>query len=77
MTANRKWSDVIMYPYTNSIWIILVIPPHNVLKCNDSFLSFHSKMVKELDIVGLVEDCSNPIALAMELSQSCTKPSIW
>ena len=27
-------------------------------------------------IDGLVQDCSNSIALAMELLQSCTKPSI-
>ena len=27
-------------------------------------------------IAGLVQDCSNPIALAMELLQSCTKPCI-
>ena len=26
---------------------------------------------------GLVQDCSNSSALAMELLQSCTKPSIW
>ena len=26
---------------------------------------------------GLVQDCSNPSALAMELQQSCIKPSIW
>ena len=29
------------------------------------------------DFNGLVQDCSNAIALAMELLQSCTKPSIW
>ena len=28
------------------------------------------------DIDGLVQDCSNSSALAMELLQSCTKPSI-
>ena len=28
-------------------------------------------------IDGLVQDCSNSIALAMELLQSCTKPSIY
>ena len=26
---------------------------------------------------GLAQDCSNSIALAMELLQSCTKPSLW
>ena len=29
------------------------------------------------DIDGLVQDCSNSIANALELLQSCTKPSIW
>ena len=29
------------------------------------------------DIDGLAQDCSNSSALAMELLQSCTKPSIW
>ena len=28
-------------------------------------------------IDGLVQDCSNSSALAMELLQSCTEPSIW
>ena len=30
-----------------------------------------------IHITGLVQDCSNSSALAMELLQSCTKPSIW
>ena len=29
------------------------------------------------DIDGLVQDCSNSSALAMELLQSCTKPSTY
>ena len=29
------------------------------------------------EIDGLVQDCSNSIANALELLQSCTKPSIW
>ena len=37
-----------------------------------------SILKKSDDIIfnGLVQDCSNSIALAMELLQSCTKPSI-
>ena len=31
----------------------------------------------ELHINGLVQDCSNSIANALELLQSCTKPLIW
>ena len=30
-----------------------------------------------LNIEGLVQDCSSSVALATELLQSCTKPSIW
>ena len=33
--------------------------------------------IPKLDIDGLVQDCSNSSALAMELLQSCTKPTIW
>ena len=29
------------------------------------------------EIDGLVQDCSNSIATALELLQSCTKPSKW
>ena len=37
---------------------------------------FGSKIYRD-DIDGLVEDCSNSSALAMELLQSCTKPPTW
>ena len=33
--------------------------------------------VFQYHIDGLVQDCSNSIANALELLQSCTKPSIW
>ena len=34
--------------------------------------------ISELDYFdGLVQDCSNSIGNALELLQSCTKPSIW
>ena len=32
---------------------------------------------KILHIIGLVQDCSISIAKALEILQSCTKPSIW
>ena len=31
----------------------------------------------EMEHISLVQDCSNSSALAMELLQSCTKPSIY
>ena len=41
-----------------------------VYACNAWYCTWH-------DINGLVQDCSNSSALAMELLQSCIKPSIW
>ena len=45
-------------------------------------LRFHLKFVQIntvllMHIDGLVQDCSNSIANALELLQSCTKPSIY
>ena len=37
-------------------------------------LSYWQNMAEYID--GLVQDCSNSIANALELLQSCTKPSI-
>ena len=47
---------------------------------NQSFFSFDCYQNKNFhynDIDGLAQDCSNSSALAMELMQSCAKPSIW
>ena len=35
------------------------------------------ELKKKLHIDGLVQDCSNSSALAMELMQSCVKPSLY
>ena len=45
--------------YSNDIW------------CKFMFFQMHY----EFNDAGLVQDCSNSNALAMELLQSCTKPS--
>ena len=42
----------------------------------ESFL-VDSKSAIYSDFDGLKQDCSNSIANALELLQSCTKPSIW
>ena len=34
-------------------------------------------MVSQKNISGLAQDCSNSIVNALELLQSCTKPTIW
>ena len=36
-----------------------------------------SYSIRQCNIDGLVQDCSNSIANALELLQSCTKPSTW
>ena len=40
------------------------------------YVAFVSAVVHADNIDGLVQDCSNFIANALELLQSCTKPSI-
>ena len=40
-------------------------------------LKIMDDMKPMVHVDGLVQDCSNSSALAMELLQSCTKPSIW
>ena len=40
-------------------------------------ISTNTKMNKENDIDGLVQDCSNSIANALELLQSYIKPSVY
>ena len=48
----------------------------NVEPCKITGNSTYSlRLTTELHIDGLVQDCSNSIALATELLQSCTKPS--
>ena len=44
--------------------------------CDDNLICF-TLPVKSHHIDGLVQDCSNPSALAMELLHSCTKPSTY
>ena len=40
-------------------------------------VGFHHTRVSSELVDGLVQDCSNSIAKALELLLSCTKPSIW
>ena len=42
---------------------------------NEDDMSCHITVVDDID--GLVQDCSNSTANALELMQSCTKPSIY
>ena len=58
---NMQLSSIFIEVHVDTMW--------EVLLCHPSWLNY--------DIDGLVQDCSNSIALAMELLQSCTKPSIY
>ena len=49
---------------------------HCPLKHKDRHTLYPSIFIVGLHIRGLVRDCSNSIVLAMELPQSCPKPSI-
>ena len=40
-------------------------------------ITLNSEMFERHQIDGLVQDCSNSIANALELLQSCIKPSKW
>ena len=42
-----------------------------------SWYVIHVSIISRYNIDGLVQDCSNSIANALELLQSCTKPWIW
>ena len=61
----------------DSIWImnnmmfVLIIPSGIYNTTRHQYISIC------VYIDGLVQDCSNSIALAMELLQSCAKPFIW
>ena len=41
------------------------------------FIDLLLAMYINIYVYGLVQDCSNSSALALELLQACTKPSIW
>ena len=57
--------------------LILILPP-NVWSGESPgpLLNYNLKKHFQDYIYGLVQDCSNSSALAMELLQACTKPSI-
>ena len=76
--ANKIWQNVITLNslgpgkcgYNLELIIFSIIQSYYD-KIWMSSIDFHC------NIDGLVQDCSNSIANALELLQSCTKPSIW
>ena len=46
-------------------------------KCHLQEIEVNNQFLNINYIYGLVQDCSNSIANAMELLQSCTKPSVY
>ena len=58
--------------------IIPLLCIYNIYMYSETFIimiSAWSQSTRHID--GLVEDCDNSIALAMELPQSYSKPSLW
>ena len=49
---------------------------HTIISVSDIVVPTHSLHLGTISMDGLVQDCSNAIANAPELLQSCTKPSI-
>ena len=61
-------------------WINTDVKKMLVMKtilCNIPSHLFSHQCVNKHDVDSLVQGCSNSSALAMELLQSCTKPSMW
>ena len=64
--------------WTNSCrtrWILLRLMPWFLTSRGHQQLWYGIGYAGQID--GLVQDCSNSSALALELLQSCTKPSRW
>ena len=61
--GNSLVSKITWTNHDPNLWRDIVSQDHNVFE--------------DQNIDGLVKDCSNTIALAMELLQPCAKPSIW
>ena len=63
-------TNLLRIRYNNSIIILCVEPPEG-----SCFFNVHL-LIKIFNSDGLVQDCSNSIANALELLQSCAKPLI-
>ena len=69
------WYLTVPSYYLNQCWLIIIRT--DVLWHSSRAMSKVPLWVWNLQIDGLVQDCSNSIANALELLQSCTKPSIF
>ena len=49
----------------------------DILYCGFVSVCVTESSEKQNHVDGFVQDCSNSIANALEILQSCTKPSIW
>ena len=59
------------------ITINIILGKHNIWFQGQQVKIILSLQVQFLHIDGLMQDCNNSIANALELLQSCTKPSIY
>ena len=70
ITYHRNWTEIF------SVWNEITQLLHIIVQILTVFLQFLRNVLRNSPIDGLVQDCSNSIANALELLQSCTKPSI-
>ena len=81
-TGGHENADLILWPLLDFlkrlIWRIVLYCLQNTGGpwCNGTIPAIVSKLFFDKQHYGLVQDCSNSIASALELLQSCTKPSI-
>ena len=76
LLSTREWRHNYDVKY---IYIIIMLSKYTharILFDCDDMMSTWGTLVVHIHIDGWVQDCSNSNALAMELLQSCTKPSI-
>ena len=56
---------------------VCILKAQDYIKSITNTLELPQAYIKPLIYAGLVQDCNISIALAMEILQSCTKPSIY
>ena len=69
--------DVVMSPGAVDDDMFSSTFPTRRIRQLDIWHSWLSNKNSTFHIHGLLQGCNNPSALAMELLQSCTRPSIW
>ena len=69
-----QYNDVYGWVFLAHSWYSLVYIPNDCSCADEAYVAFPHYVHEYIN--GFVQDCRNSSALAMELPQSCTKPSI-